>query len=152
MPPKRAGCSYQETDWRHHMKPVESLWISSSIQQGESNCVYSLFHTLSAFRCLWFRSHCRPTFSVGKPEWLYTYVWLICRGSGIAQWLERRTRDWNVAGSTPCRSGGRISSSSPGSTFCADWFRYPFHPRVTAAACNLKIPVILPKVQVAGYS
>ena len=28
--------------------------------------------------------------------------------SGIAQWLERRTRDWKVAGSNPCWSGGRI--------------------------------------------
>ena len=28
--------------------------------------------------------------------------------AGMAQWLERRTRDWKVAGSNPCRSGGRI--------------------------------------------
>ena len=40
-------------------------------------------------------------------------------GVGIAQWLERRTRDWKVAGSNPCWSrGGEFSS--PGSTFCAD--------------------------------
>ena len=31
------------------------------------------------------------------------------KGAGIAQWLlERRTREWKVAGSNPCRSGGRI--------------------------------------------
>ena len=29
-------------------------------------------------------------------------------GTGIAQWLERQTRDWKVPGSYPCRSGGRI--------------------------------------------
>ena len=29
-------------------------------------------------------------------------------GAGIAQWLERRTRDRKVAGSNPCWSGGRI--------------------------------------------
>ena len=29
-------------------------------------------------------------------------------GAGIAQWLERRTRDRKVAGSDPCWSGGRI--------------------------------------------
>ena len=29
-------------------------------------------------------------------------------GVGIAQWLERRTSDRKVAGSNPCRSGGRI--------------------------------------------
>ena len=28
--------------------------------------------------------------------------------AGTAQWLERRTRDWKVAGSNPCWSGGRI--------------------------------------------
>ena len=28
--------------------------------------------------------------------------------AGIAQWLERRTRDLKVAGSNPCRSGGRV--------------------------------------------
>ena len=30
------------------------------------------------------------------------------RGAGITQWLERRIRDRNVAGSNPCRSGGII--------------------------------------------
>ena len=35
---------------------------------------------------------------------------------------------------------------SPGSTFCADIFRCPSHPHVTT------VPVILPKVNVAGYS
>ena len=30
------------------------------------------------------------------------------RGAGIAQWLERRTRDRKVVGSNPCRSGGRM--------------------------------------------
>ena len=36
--------------------------------------------------------------------------WLHGDGGGgwIAQWLERRTRDRKVAGSNPCRSGGRI--------------------------------------------
>ena len=29
-------------------------------------------------------------------------------GAGIAQWLERRTRDRKVPGSNPARSGGRI--------------------------------------------
>ena len=32
----------------------------------------------------------------------------VCRGAGIAQWLERRIRDRKVAGSNPCWSGGRI--------------------------------------------
>ena len=38
-------------------------------------------------------------------------------GAGIAQWLKRRTRDWKVQSSRPCRSGGEFSS--PGLIFCA---------------------------------
>ena len=53
--------------------------------------------------------------------------------AGIAQWLERRTRDWKVAGSNPCRSGGRIFFSRV-DYLCWLFFRYPFHPRVTAVA------------------
>ena len=55
------------------------------------------------------------------------------RGAGIAQWLERRTRDWKVAGSNPCRSGGRSFFSRVNFLY---WllFRYPFHPGVTAVA------------------
>ena len=54
-------------------------------------------------------------------------------GAGIAQWLERRTRDWKVAGSNPCWSGGRIFFSSV-DFLCWLLFRYPFHPRVTTVA------------------
>ena len=54
-------------------------------------------------------------------------------GAGIAQWLERRTRDWKVAGSNPCWNGGRIFFSR---VDFLRWllFRYPFHPRVTTVA------------------
>ena len=55
------------------------------------------------------------------------------QGAGIAQWLERRTRDWKVAGSNPCRSGGIILFSMV-NFLCWLSFRYPFHPRVTAVA------------------
>ena len=51
-------------------------------------------------------------------------------GAGIAQWLERRTRDWKVAGSNPCWNGGRIFFSRV-DFLCWLLFRYPFHPRVT---------------------
>ena len=49
------------------------------------------------------------------------------------QWLERRTRDWKVVGSNPCRSGGRVFFSSV-NFLCWLLFRCPFHPRVTAVA------------------
>ena len=54
-------------------------------------------------------------------------------GAGMAQWLERRTRDWKVAGSNPCWNGGRIFFSRV-DFLCWLLFRYPFHPRVTTAA------------------
>ena len=49
------------------------------------------------------------------------------RGTGIAQWSERRTRDRKVPGSSPGRSGGRILFSSVNFVCCL-LFRYPFHP------------------------
>ena len=55
------------------------------------------------------------------------------RDSGIAQWLERRTRERKVAGSNPDRSGGGIFFSRV-NFLCWLLFRYPFHPRVTAVA------------------
>ena len=55
------------------------------------------------------------------------------RWAGIAQWLQRRTRDRKVAGSNPCWSGGRIFFSRV-NFLCWLLFRYPFHPRVTAVA------------------
>jgi len=59
---------------------------------------------------------------------------LRCRQrAGIAQLLERRTRDSKVAGSNPCWSGGRIFFSRV-DFLCLLLFRYPFHPRVTAVA------------------
>ena len=54
-------------------------------------------------------------------------------GAGIAPWLERRTRDWKVAGSNPCWNGGRIFFSRV-DFLCWLLFRYPFHPRVTTVA------------------
>ena len=70
---------------------------------------------------------------------LLVLLWLLLlsssyiRGAGIAQWLERRTRDWKVAGSNPCWGGGRIFFSRV-NFLCWLLFRYPFHPRVTAVA------------------
>ena len=51
----------------------------------------------------------------------------------IPEWLERRTRDWKVAGSNPCWSGGRIFFSRVG-FLCWLLFRYLFHPCLTTVA------------------
>ena len=61
------------------------------------------------------------------------HLWPVHRGAGIAQRLERRTRDRKVAGSNPCWSGGIIFFSRV-NFLCWLLFRYPFHPRVTAVA------------------
>ena len=50
----------------------------------------------------------------------------------VAPWLECRTRDQKVAGSSPGRSG-RLIFFSRVNFMCELLFRYPFHPRVTAA-------------------
>ena len=41
-------------------------------------------------------------------------------GADLALWLERRTRDRTVAGSSPGRSGGSFFFSTPRSVFYAD--------------------------------
>ena len=80
-------------------------------------------------------------------------------GGDSSRWLERRTRDWKVAGSTESLLERRenfllqgrlsvltlISVSVPPTCYCGNGYR------VTTVA-RKKIPVILPKVQVAGYS
>ena len=102
-----------------------------------------LFHLSRALLGAWRFSLFRSVYSsfhnrldlIREPAfyWVFYFIFQIypClfhpRGAGIAQWLERRTRDRKFAGSNPCWSGGRIF-------FCADSFRYPFHPRVTAVA------------------
>ena len=63
----------------------------------------------------------------------FTLSRLSVPGAGIAQWLERRTRNWKVAGSNPCWSGGIIFFSRV-DFLCWLLFRYSFHPRVTAVA------------------
>ena len=68
-----------------------------------------------------------------KQDYINNERLLWSGGAGIAQWLERRTRDWKVAGSNPCWNGGRIFFSRV-DFLCWLLFRYPFHPRVTAVA------------------
>ena len=67
--------------------------------------------------------------------WLEKWQHLIALfwGAGIAQWLERQTRDSKVVGSDPCCSGRRIFFSRV-NFLCWLLFRYLFHHRVTAVA------------------
>ena len=52
---------------------------------------------------------------------------IILWGAGLVQWLERRTRDRNVARSNPCRSGGGFFLSGV-NFLCWLLFLYPFYP------------------------
>ena len=81
----------------------------------------------------WWSSSVSGCCHFGGHSDMYTVTVTATLGAGIAQWLELRTRDWKVAGSNPCRSGGRIFFSGVNFLY---WllFRYPFHPRVTAVA------------------
>ena len=62
---------------------------------------------------------------------LYCHSWSLI--AGITQWLERRTRDRKVPGSSSGRSGEIIFFSMV-NFLCWLLFRCPFHPRVTSAA------------------
>ena len=79
--------------------------------------------------------HCHKMFVLVQSE--HSYLKPRCdnrnRWAGIAQWLERWTRDRKVAGSNPCWSGGRIFFSRV-NFLCWLLFWYPFHPHVTAVA------------------
>ena len=69
-----------------------------------------------------------------SPTFLQFILTSHCKCSlWIAQLLECWTCDWKVAGSNPCRSGGRTFFSRV-DFLCWLLFRYLFHPRVTAVA------------------
>ena len=80
--------------------------------------------------CLWFMECWYISFA---SIYKHTSTSTETSGAGIAQWLERRTRDWKVTGSNPCWNGGRIFFSRV-DFLCWLLFRYPFHPRVTTVA------------------
>ena len=74
---------------------------------------------------------CSYNWDRGVPQHCWCHNW----GAGIAQWLEHWSCDWKVAGSNPCRSGGRIFFSRV-NLLCWLIFWYPFHPCVTTVACK----------------
>ena len=80
-------------------------------------------------------NHQTPQFGAQGAEPMEMKLWwnIWTGGAGIAQWLERRTRDWMVVGLNPCRSGGRIFFSRV-DYLCWLLFQYLFHPCVTAVA------------------
>ena len=115
---------------KYHWSAVQSVCILSL---NESSLIPKYSVVLSA---------------VETPELLFPlifYNFYRSFGTEIAQWLERRTRDWKVAGSSPRRNGGRIFFS-PESAY--------FGIRSTPVLPQqyVKDPGHSAKVQVAGYS
>ena len=145
LPPQPASCCHPNPPLlrcpllKHDNKADDN---SKERMEGEKN---PLLHRLKG----WIKTLMSfKTLSGGSDPSAHKWTH-ISRGAGIAQWLERRTRDWKVAGSNPCRSGGRIFFSRV-DYLCWLLFRYPFHPRVTAVARKRSRSFC--QVQVAGYS
>ena len=110
--------------WPDQRLLTSSLSLSDDVQTTPvCNCMHCLLCLLKSIALA-----AIPLFRCTKI--LYT---LIAAGAGIAQWLERQTHDWKVAGSNPCWSGRRIFFSRV-DFLCWLLFRYPFHPCVTAVA------------------
>ena len=131
---------------------VQWRWYSDVSENETLHCLMEVFticklvfHVVS--ETVWFYNLYRCLTPCGFWTVLFhTYVWchVACGfwnsvvsyrylGAGIAQWLERQTRDRKVEGSNPCWSGGRIFFSRV-NFLCLLLFRYRFHPRVTAVA------------------
>ena len=70
-------------------------------------------------------------------------------GAGIAQWLERRTRDQKVAGSNFLLRGQLFSVLI---LICVSIPPSIHSTHLCCCSSTYKIPVILPKARVAGYS
>ena len=81
------------------------LYTASSTihQSGYCTCTYTHTH-IQTCACAHTHTH---TYQQTHDRQTYNSSTHIT-GAGIAQWLERRTRDWKVAGSNPCGSGGII--------------------------------------------
>ena len=74
-----------------------------------------------------------PTKPLAQVTLHREYLRHVNPNTATAQWLERRTRDWKVAGSNPCWNGGIIFFSRV-HFLCWLLFRYPIHPPVTTVA------------------
>ena len=122
------------TNVRHMLSSVKSPQSPSQRYSRGTQC--PLLHAIS-----WLPLHCpggaaqhdvmmtlhNDAHVLTGPAWAKCGVCAWCHYAGIAQWLVRRTRDWNVAGSNPCWNGGRIFFSRV-DFLCWLLFRYPFHP------------------------
>ena len=107
--------------WAHSENTAwTTVWVDGLQRE------YSMDHCMGRWTItsLGLQQECSMDHCMGR----WTTVW----GAGIAQWLERRTRDLKVAGSNPCRRDGRIFFLQGQLSVVNVW--YPFHPRVTAVA------------------
>ena len=111
--------------------PFSPSLISLMVSVDVKHHVYLLTLLLTSRAYLWTTSRVLLTRVAHQESKLL--IWLHLWGAWIAQWLERRTRDRKVPGSSPVRSGGIIFFSRV-NFLCWLLFRYSFHHRVTAVA------------------
>ena len=81
--------------------------------------------------------------------WEFNFNDMGNRSAGIACWQEHQTHDRKVVSSNPSRSSGRIYFSRV-NFVCWLLLRVRFTPMLPQ--WHIKDPVLLPKVQVAGYT
>ena len=115
--------------WRHGMEYTQVQKLSNLLQK----CTYvqisiHYFHKTATGAVLFtglppFNLKSVSQYSIPHGR-LARNVPDVCTGAEIAQCLECRTRDWKVAGSNTCRSGGRIFFSRV-NFLCWLLFRYP---------------------------
>ena len=101
----------------------ESVWALTFLSSA-------LFHLCS---CTALRGQVVRCSNVASPVVLCVQTYGAI-GEGIAQWLERQTRDRKVPGSSPSRSGGRILFSRV--SFLCWLILVSVPPHVTAVACK----------------
>ena len=85
-----------QTSFQSHSKTNNFLWFSLNNRVQKKPTVIRLYYPLQIAPFV----NWQPINRTKPPR--------ETEGAGIAQWLERRTRDWKVAGSNPCWNGGRI--------------------------------------------
>ena len=101
----RVPCPCASFSYTRYECPVHVPCPRASFSYTRYECPVHSPHSLTHVTCaLSIRLILLHTLRVPCPCASFSYT----RGAAIAQWLERRPHDRNVAGSNPCRSGWRI--------------------------------------------
>ena len=119
--------------------PLPAVSVSLSMDHNNLVNTFSVTRQCKARQSVTLATTVEKLCSVSTSGW----------GAGTACWLERRTRDRKLRVRIPAGAAGEFSS--PVSTLCANSYSVSV-PTPCYHSCTLKTSVILPKVQVAGYT